>query len=85
MIDNKYKVFRISSMLQQYRVKNIYTDNQYDEFLEFNDISLGGIGEVVGDDTKQVKPYFDFDSTSIDLNTSFQNEVSQFLTQRQCA
>lgn len=79
MIDNKYKVFRISSMLQQCRVKNIYTDNQYNEFLEFNDISLGGIGEVVGDDTKQVKPYFDFDSTSINLDISFQNEVSQFI------
>lgn len=79
MIDNKYKTYRISSLLQQSRVKNLYTDNQYNEYLEFNDIVLGGIGEVVGDDTKQVKPYFDFDSTDVNFDVSFQDEISLFI------
>jgi len=79
MIENTYNVYRVSSIKQQDRVKNIYTDNMYDEYLESNDYSNGGVGEKVGDDTKQVKPYFDFDSTSTNFDISFQNEFDSYM------
>lgn len=71
MFENLHKVFRITTMLNQSRTKNIYTEDLYMEYLQSKDHAEGGVGEVVGDPTKQVKPYFDFDSNEVELNDAF--------------
>lgn len=71
MQQNLYKVFRVTTMLNQARTKNIYTEDLYMEYLQSKDHAEGGVCEVVGDPTKQVKPYFDFDSNEVELNDAF--------------
>lgn len=79
MLQNLSKVFRLTTMLNQARTKNIYTENLYMEFLQSKDYAEGGVAEVVGDPTKQVKPYFDFDSYEIDLNDQFKQEFIDYV------
>lgn len=79
MFENEYKTLRIASLYNQDRVKNIYTNDSYNEYLASNDYSNGGVGEVVGDPTKQVKPYFDFDSTEIKFDESYKNALIQWM------
>lgn len=75
MINNEWRKIRITTLLHQERIKSLYTDNQYIEYQQSNDYANGGVAEVVGDPTKQVKPYFDFDGKGIVFDDAFKQEV----------
>ena len=69
-------------MLQQNWTKNIYTQNLYNEYLISNDRAMGGVAEVVGDPTKQNKPYFDFDGKGKVFDYAYRKEVADFIEKR---
>lgn len=79
MFENEYKTIRITSIFNQDRVKNIYTNDAYNQYLLTNDYSSGGIAEVVGNPYRQVKPYFDFDSTEIKFDESYKSSLIQWM------
>lgn len=76
---NEYGVMRITTRYNQSRVRPIYTNTQYMEYLESNDYSSGGIAEVVGNPLIQVKPYFDLDSKKIIFTDEYINEIANYI------
>ena len=76
---NEYGVMRITTRYNQSRVRHIYTDTQYMEYLESNDYSSGGIAEYVGNPLIQVKPYLDLDSDTIIFTDEYINEITKYI------
>ena len=78
MYDNEWRKIRATTIYTQQRVKSLYTENQYREYQESNDYANGGVGEVVGDPTKQVKPYFDLENKEgIILDDAFKEGIAK--------